>query len=258
MPRAATGFRAQHPGRRRPSNAKSVATPETNTSFEAGMKADLFDKRARAELQRLQLHRQGPAAHRRGRCRPTPTILLNAKKATGQVLRVGPPGLCPPTACCCHRGRQPDNDTKIKDSDLAVAGLRGLHRDRPGDHRRPARLFDRRQPAAAGAQDHAELHARTPSRWPAASVCAGHRLGLPQQGQLLPVRVEAEFTGKALPKAACASATPVGQRQVRSGRLRAQHHQPDPPWAASTSTTSPASSTSRAPTALVQGELLTW
>jgi iron complex outermembrane receptor protein len=57
--------------------------PETNTSFEAGIKADLFDRRARLAfsvfsytVKDLQLTAVGGAANA--------NILLNAKKATGQ------------------------------------------------------------------------------------------------------------------------------------------------------------------------------
>ncbi len=81
--RVATGFRASSVQGAGFFNAQSVATPENNTSVEAGIKADLFNKRARVnfgvfsyEVKDLQLTAVGGAANS--------NILLNAKKATGQ------------------------------------------------------------------------------------------------------------------------------------------------------------------------------
>jgi iron complex outermembrane receptor protein len=81
--RAGTGFRASSVQGAGAFNNQSVATPENNTSVEAGIKADLFNKRARAnftvfsyEVKDLQLTAVGGGANS--------NILLNAKKATGQ------------------------------------------------------------------------------------------------------------------------------------------------------------------------------
>jgi hypothetical protein len=50
--------------------------------------------------------------------------------------------------------------------------------------------------------------------WPAATVYVLHRLGLPQQGQLLPLR-STEFTGKAVARRRRARGLHLGRRQVR-------------------------------------------
>jgi iron complex outermembrane receptor protein len=81
--RVGTGFRGSSVQGAGAFNNQSVATPENNTSVEAGIKADLFNKRARAnftvfsyEVKDLQLTAVGGGANS--------NILLNAKKATGQ------------------------------------------------------------------------------------------------------------------------------------------------------------------------------
>jgi iron complex outermembrane receptor protein len=81
--RAATGFRGSSVQGAGAFNGQSVAGPETNTSFEAGIKADLFNRRARVNfnvfdysVKDLQLTAVGGAGNA--------NILLNAKKATGQ------------------------------------------------------------------------------------------------------------------------------------------------------------------------------
>ena len=81
--RAATGFRAASVQGASAFNNQSVAGPETNTSVEAGIKADLFDRRARINfgvfsyrVKDLQLTAVGGASNA--------NILLSAKKATGQ------------------------------------------------------------------------------------------------------------------------------------------------------------------------------
>ena len=81
--RAATGFRASSVQGAGAFNDQSVAKAETNDSIEAGIKADLFNRRARVAfnvfsytVKDLQLTAVGGAANA--------NILLNAKKATGQ------------------------------------------------------------------------------------------------------------------------------------------------------------------------------
>ena len=81
--RAATGFRGSSVQGAGAFNGKSVANAETNTSFEAGVKADLLNRRARVNfnvfsytVKDLQLTAVGGAGNA--------NILLNAEKATGQ------------------------------------------------------------------------------------------------------------------------------------------------------------------------------
>ncbi len=116
--RAATGFRASSVQGASAFNNQSVAGPETNTSVEAGVKADLFNRRARVSfsafsytVKDLQLTAVGGAANS--------NILLSAKKAQGQGFELDLQSmLTNQLAASLGVGY---NDTKIKDSNLAVA-----------------------------------------------------------------------------------------------------------------------------------------
>ncbi len=83
--RVATGFRASSIQSASAFGAQSQANPETNTSFELGMKGDLFNKRARFsagifnnEIKDLQLTAVGGNGNK--------TQLINVKKAVGRGL----------------------------------------------------------------------------------------------------------------------------------------------------------------------------
>jgi iron complex outermembrane receptor protein len=116
--RAATGYRASSIQSAGAFNGKSVAGPENNTSVEAGVKADLFSKRARLSfsafsytIKDLQLTAVGGAANA--------NILLNAKKASGQGFELDLTAyLTDHLLATLGVGY---NDTKIKDPGLAVA-----------------------------------------------------------------------------------------------------------------------------------------
>jgi iron complex outermembrane recepter protein len=117
--RAATGFRASSVQGASAFNNQSIAKPETNTSVEAGIKADLFDKRARVafnvfsyQVKDLQLTAVGGAANA--------NILLNAKKATGQGFELDTQAYLTDTLLATLGVGY--NDTQIKDAGLAVAG----------------------------------------------------------------------------------------------------------------------------------------
>ena len=116
--RAGTGFRGSSVQGAGAFNNQSVAGPETNTSIEVGVKADLFNRRASLAfdvfsytVKDLQLTAVGGAANA--------NILLSAKKATGQGFELD------------FRSYVTDqllasvgvgyNDTKIKDKGLGVA-----------------------------------------------------------------------------------------------------------------------------------------
>jgi iron complex outermembrane recepter protein len=116
--RAATGFRASSIQSASAFNGKSVADPETNTSIEAGIKADLFDRRARLNfgvfhytVKDLQLTAVGGSANA--------NILLNAKKATGSGFELDLQALL--TNNLMVSVGVGYNDTKIKDSGLVVS-----------------------------------------------------------------------------------------------------------------------------------------
>jgi iron complex outermembrane receptor protein len=116
--RVATGFRASSVQGASAFNGQSVAAPETNTSYEAGVKADLLGGRARVNfgvfhyvVKDQQLTAVGGAANA--------NILLNAKKAVGQGFELdGQAFLTDNLLATLGVGY---NDTKIKDSSLAVA-----------------------------------------------------------------------------------------------------------------------------------------
>lgn len=115
--RVATGFRGSSVQGAGPFNDQSVAKPENNTSFEVGVKADLFDRRARVnfgvftyQVKDLQLTAVGGASNS--------NILLNAKKATGQGFEFDLQAFVTDNLLATLGLGY--NDTKIKDSSLAV------------------------------------------------------------------------------------------------------------------------------------------
>jgi iron complex outermembrane receptor protein len=116
--RAATGFRGSSVQGAGAFNAKSVAGAESNTSVEAGVKADLLNKRARVNfnvfnytVKDLQLTAVGGAGNA--------NILLNAEKATGRGFELDAQFLA--TDALLLSLGVGYNDTKIKDAGLAVS-----------------------------------------------------------------------------------------------------------------------------------------
>lgn len=116
--RLANGFRAasvQGPGQ---FNDISAAKPETNTSIEAGIKADLFDKKGRIafnvfyyQVKDQQLTAVGGAGNG--------NILLNADKTTGQGAELDFQAYLTNQLLVSVGGSY--NKTRIRDADLAVA-----------------------------------------------------------------------------------------------------------------------------------------
>ncbi|MBL0125657.1 MAG: TonB-dependent receptor [Betaproteobacteria bacterium] len=116
--RVANGFRAASVQGASAFNNQSVAKPETSTSFEAGVKADLFDRKARLsfgvfkyEIKDQQLTAVGGAANA--------NILLNAKKTEGQGFELDLQAYLSPNLLATVGASF--NDAKIKDPTLAVA-----------------------------------------------------------------------------------------------------------------------------------------
>jgi iron complex outermembrane recepter protein len=116
--RAGTGFRASSVQGASAFNGQSVAGPENNTSVEAGVKADLFNRRARVAfgvygytVKDLQLTAVGGAANS--------NILLNAKKASGRGFELDLQAFI--TDQLLATVGLGYNDTEIKDPDLSVA-----------------------------------------------------------------------------------------------------------------------------------------
>ena len=116
--RAATGFRASSVQGAGAFNNQSVADPETNTSFELGAKADLFNKKARVSfsvfrytVKDLQLTAVGGTNNA--------NRLLNAAKATGQGFELDLTAyLTDNLLATLGLGY---NDTEIRDGGIAVA-----------------------------------------------------------------------------------------------------------------------------------------
>ncbi len=115
--RAANGFRAASVQGAGQFNNQSIAEPETNTSFEAGIKADLMDQRARVSFnvfhytvkdQQLTAVGGGSNAVR----------LLNADKTVGQGFELDFQGYVAENLLVTLGGSY--NDTQIKDADLRV------------------------------------------------------------------------------------------------------------------------------------------
>ena len=121
--RVATGFRAPSiQGRLLFGDTLSVAKSEKVTSYEAGVKADLFNKRARAAfsvfsytLKDQQLTAVGGAANF--------NQLINAAKSTGQGFEVDLQALVTDNLMLTMGGSY--NKTKIRDGGLAVAPCGG-------------------------------------------------------------------------------------------------------------------------------------
>ncbi|WP_395699222.1 TonB-dependent receptor [Aquabacterium sp.] len=117
--RVATGFRGSSIQAASAFGGQTQAGPETTTSYEAGLKGDLLDKRARIaigvfhyDVKNLQLTAVGGAAN--------VTELKSAKKATGDGIEFNLDAYLMENLLVTLGGSV--NDTKIKDSDLAVAG----------------------------------------------------------------------------------------------------------------------------------------
>jgi iron complex outermembrane recepter protein len=116
--RAATGFRGSSVQSASAFNGKSVADAENNTSVEAGIKADLLDRRARLNfgvfsyrVKDLQLTAVGGAANA--------NVLLNAKKATGNGFEMDLQALLTNNLLASLGVGY--NKTKIKDAGLTVS-----------------------------------------------------------------------------------------------------------------------------------------
>jgi iron complex outermembrane receptor protein len=116
--RVATGYRGSSIQSAGAFNTKSVADPETSTSFEAGIKADFWDKRARLnanvfyyEVKDQQLTAVGGSGNA--------NILLNADKSVGQGFELDLQAFLTDNLLLTLGTGY--NDTEIKDETLAVS-----------------------------------------------------------------------------------------------------------------------------------------
>jgi iron complex outermembrane receptor protein len=117
--RVATGFRGSSIQAASAFGGQTLAGPESNTSYEAGLKGDLFDKRARFavgvfhyDVKNLQLTAVGGNSN--------VTQLINANKASGQGVEFNVDAYLTPNLLVTLGGSI--NDTQIKDPSLAVTG----------------------------------------------------------------------------------------------------------------------------------------
>jgi iron complex outermembrane receptor protein len=117
--RVATGYRGSSVQPASLFGPQSVAGQENTTSYEAGVKSDLFDKRARVsfsvfhyDVKDLQLTEVGGSGNA--------NTLKTAKKAVGQGVELSLDAYLMPNLLVTLSGSY--NDTKIKDPNLTVAG----------------------------------------------------------------------------------------------------------------------------------------
>lgn len=118
--RVATGFRGSSIQSASAFNAKTVAGPETVLSFEAGVKADLWDKRARIAAGVFHYRVKDQQLTAVGGSSGNANILLNAEKTTGQGFELDLEAYLTDNVLVTLGSSY--NDTEIQDADLAVAG----------------------------------------------------------------------------------------------------------------------------------------
>ena len=117
--RVATGFRGSSVQGASAFNGKSVAGPETNTSYEAGVKADLFNKRARLNLGVFHYNVKDLQLTAVGGATGNANVLVSAKKATGQGFEMDLQAFVTDNLLATLGVGY--NDTEIKDANLAVS-----------------------------------------------------------------------------------------------------------------------------------------
>ena len=116
--RAATGFRASSIFPASGFGYLTTAKPETTTSYEVGVKADLFDRRARISADVFHYDVKDQQVSAVGGS-DNVTRLLNAKKVLGQGVEINLDAYLLPTLLVTLNGSY--NFTKIKDPSLEVA-----------------------------------------------------------------------------------------------------------------------------------------
>jgi iron complex outermembrane receptor protein len=117
--RVATGFRGSSIQAAGAFNAKSVADPETVTSYEAGVKADLFDKRARISAGVFYYKIKDQQLTAVGGATGNANILLNAAESEGKGFELDLQAYV--TDSLLLTLGSSFNDTEIKDANLEVA-----------------------------------------------------------------------------------------------------------------------------------------
>ncbi|HEY0502075.1 MAG TPA: TonB-dependent receptor [Lysobacter sp.] len=118
--RVATGYRGSSIQSAGAFNTKSVASPETSTSYEMGVKADLWDNRARINAGVFYYKVEDQQLTAVGGSTGNANILLNADESVGKGVEVDFQAYL--TDNLLFTLGSSYNDTEIKDSDLRVAG----------------------------------------------------------------------------------------------------------------------------------------
>ena len=117
--RVATGFRGSSIQSAGAFNEKTVASPETVLSFELGMKADLWDNRARINASVFHYQVKDQQLTAVGGATGNANILLNADKSTGKGFEVDMQAWLTDSLLVTFGSGY--NKTRIKDPSLAVA-----------------------------------------------------------------------------------------------------------------------------------------
>lgn len=118
--RVATGFRGSSIQSASAFNDKTVAGPETVLSFEAGVKADLWDKRARLSAGVFHYRVKDQQLTAVGGSSGNANILLNAEKSTGRGFEFDLEAYLTDQLLVTFGSSY--NDTEIQDAGLSVAG----------------------------------------------------------------------------------------------------------------------------------------
>lgn len=117
--RVATGYRGSSIQAAGAFNGMSIAGPETSTSYEAGIKADLWDKRARLNAGVFYYEIKDQQLTAVGGSTGNANILLNADKSTGQGFEMDFQAYLADDLLLTLGSSY--NDTEIKDPTLAVS-----------------------------------------------------------------------------------------------------------------------------------------
>jgi len=117
--RIATGYRGSSIQAAGAFNAKSVASPETSTSVEMGIKADFWEKRARLNFGVFRYEVKDQQLTAVGGASGNANILLNAEKSVGQGLEMDFQAYLTDNLLVTLGSSY--NDTEIQDADLTVA-----------------------------------------------------------------------------------------------------------------------------------------
>ena len=227
--RVATGFRGASVQPAGPFGNQSVAEPETNTSYEVGVKADLWDRRAKLyfnlyhyEVKDQQLTAVGGANNA--------VRLLNADKTTGQGAELDFQAYVTPNLLVTLGASY--NDTEINDDDILVGVCFACTvtdpivlvppPPAPPPTQTPFAVIDG-NPLPQAPEVIANFTLRYGIPVGNGEFFALHRLGVSQRSEFLPLRVHRVHRQVAA-RGRTARGLQLERREVRSRGVRPQHH----------------------------------